>query len=86
MNKVINEEDRANYSRFQIKELIGDHVYEGKTAFIGHCCEGNEDGLHLITYSNIVKAKDPHKTWSLGDAVVYVLRFVDVEIKVKEFE
>lgn len=86
MNMVINEENKSRYSRFKLKDLIGGNLdSEGKTAFMGHCCDPhNEDALHLITYSSIVKAKNPQQTWSVHDSYIYVLRFVDVEIKVVE--
>jgi hypothetical protein len=65
-------------SEYEAAELINKNIHEHKhTAFIGSI--GIYSGLFLITYDNIVYAKDPGVTWD-GLATAKVDHFCDVTI------
>ena len=55
-----------------------------ETAFIGQCGYGPENEVYLITYSGIMVANNPKRCWINNDCSVYVDKFVDIEMIVRE--
>ena len=49
-------------------------------AFIGTCGSGPEKSLYLITFSGIVLACDPHRSWCSRSCNVIVDHYCDITI------
>jgi len=80
MNNVCLPKSITTY--YTVNQLVGKNLLPDRTAFIGRCGDGPTDSLYLVTYSGIVLANDPGRTWTYHDCDVTAKHFVDVEIKV----
>lgn len=85
MITVIDFEDKRDCQILDISDLTGDNYNEEKNAFIGQCGDGPSNALYIVAYDNIILAKNPRKNWS-SPCDVHILRFVDIDILVKEKE
>lgn len=81
MNKIVLGKNK-NKTEYSVSQLVG----SGFTAFIGSLYEQEESKLFLITYSAIVMAEEPRKTWSEENCTFFVERFVDLNISIIEIE
>lgn len=75
-----------NYVTLNTEIVIGpkplnEVLKSDETAFVGKCGCGPEHSLYLITYGRIVLAENPNTTWDQSNCLVYIERYVNVEIK-----
>jgi hypothetical protein len=83
MNTVTYDVDYLCESKYCLEELLLKNQ-KAHTAFIGRVGWEADVKLYLLTYNSVVKASDPFSVWSGATCPIYVKRFVDIDITIKD--
>jgi len=80
---IINGEKSGNMvGKMTLNYLLND--VKSQTAFVGKLGEHAPNELYLISHERIISMQCPKHAWNDPDAIIYVDRFVDLDITIAE--